>query len=281
MFSGRIHTLATSHSTPATLSGSDSGSAFAAARFVLVEPSHPGNVGAAARALKTMGFSRLVLVAPRVADVLADPDAIAMASGADDVLAATRIVATLDEALAGVQWSVALSARSREYGPPRLAPRAAAGEAQRQLASGEIAFVFGNERVGLSNEHVERCSAIAHIPANPDYSSLNLSQAIQVLAYELRVALLEVAAQAPQPHDGPVGAVGVVGTLAQAEEIERMFSHLETALVALDFLDPHNPKKLMSRLRRLFSRAGLEREEVNILRGIAKHILIKSGREEC
>nr|MBN3724447.1 RNA methyltransferase [Burkholderia sp. Ac-20379] len=159
------------------------------------------------------------------------------------------------------------------YGPPRLAPRAAAGEARRQLASGEIAFVFGNERVGLSNEHVERCSAIAHIPANPDYSSLNLSQAIQVLAYELRVALLDAEAEQPPVHEG--GA----GTLAQAEEIEKMFSHLETALVSLGFLDPHNPKKLMPRLRRLFSRAGLEREEVNILRGIAKHILIKSGRE--
>ncbi|AEA61276.1 MULTISPECIES: RNA methyltransferase [Burkholderia] len=245
--------------------------AFRAARFVLVEPSHPGNVGAAARALKTMGFSQLVLVAPRVAEVLADPEAIAMASGADDVLAATRIVATLDEALAGVSWSAALTARSREYGPPRLAPRAAAGEARRQLDGGEIAFVFGNERVGLSNEHVERCSAIAHIPANPDYSSLNLSQAIQVLAYELRVALLE--GQAAEHHDG------AAGTLAQADEIEKMFAHLEQALVALEFLDPRNPKKLMPRLRRLFSRAGLEREEVNILRGVAKHILMKSGGE--
>ncbi len=266
----------TSQPTPASPSASAStpaasAAAFAAARFVLVEPSHPGNVGAAARALKTMGFSRLVLVSPRVADVLADPEAVAMASGADDVLAATRVVATLDEALAGVQWSVALTARSREYGPPRLAPRAAAGEARAQLASGEIAFVFGNERVGLSNEHVERCSAIAHISANPDYSSLNLSQAIQVLAYELRVALLEGEAQ--PMHDG------AAGTPAQAEEIEQMFAHLESALVALEFLDPRNPKKLMSRLRRLFSRARLEREEVNILRGIAKHVLMKSGEE--
>ncbi|KAF1050626.1 MAG: tRNA (cytidine/uridine-2'-O-)-methyltransferase TrmJ [Burkholderia gladioli] len=147
-----------------------------------------------------------------------------MASGADDVLAATRIVATLDEALAGVQWSVALSARSREHG-------------QRRLASGEIAFVFGNERVGLSNEHVERCSAIAHIPANPDYSSLNLSQAIQVLAYELRVALLDAAVEPPQAPDGAAGA------LAQAEDIEKMFAHLETALVAVGFLDPDKPEE--------------------------------------
>nr|WP_304991790.1 RNA methyltransferase [Burkholderia plantarii] len=266
-----------SHTPPAAPAGPSSATfpaagGFASARFVLVEPSHPGNVGAAARALKTMGFSRLVLVAPRVAGVLADPEAIAMASGADDVLAATQIVPTLADALAGVQWSVALTARSREYGPPRLAPRAAAETARAQLASGEIAFVFGNERVGLSNEHVDRCSAIAHIPANPEYSSLNLSQATQVLAYELRVALL--AGQPGEMHDG------AAGTLARADQIEGMFAHLEQALVALDFLDPRNPKKLMPRLRRLFSRAGLEREEVNILRGIAKHIVLKTGGDE-
>ncbi|KAF1027667.1 MAG: tRNA (cytidine/uridine-2'-O-)-methyltransferase TrmJ [Burkholderia plantarii] len=246
----------------------DTSGAYAAARFVLVEPSHPGNVGAAARALKTMGFSRLVLVSPRVPEVLADPEAIAMASGADDVLAAARIVPTLAEALAGVQWSIALTARSREYGPPRLAPRAAAEEACRQASSGDMAFVFGNERTGLSNEHVDLCSAIAHIPANPDYSSLNLAQAIQVLAYEMRIALLSRSPEQPE---------AAAGTLASSEEIEQMFAHLQSALVALDFLDPRNPKKLMPRLRRLFSRSGLEPEEVNILRGIAKHILLKTG----
>ncbi|WP_315984736.1 RNA methyltransferase, partial [Burkholderia thailandensis] len=160
--------------------------------------------------------------------------------------------------------------RSREYGPPRLAPRAAAASALQQVRTGDIAFVFGNERTGLSNEHVERCSAIAHIPANPAYSSLNLAQAVQVLAYELRVALLEDGEPATPPD-------AALGARAQSDEIERMFVHLENALIALDFLDPRNPKKLMPRLRRLFARTGLEREEVNIVRGIAKHILLRAG----
>ena len=245
---------------------------FTSTRFVLVEPSHPGNVGAAARALKTMGFSRLVLVAPRVANVQGDPEAIAMASGADDVLASAHVVPTLTDALSGAQWSLALTARSREYGPPQLAPRAAALHAREHAAQGDIALVFGNERTGLSNEDVERCSALAHIPANPAYSSLNLAQAIQVLSYELRMAYLE------SPQTGDVDGVGAPGTAnvrAASDEIERMFVHLENALIALEFLDPANPKKLMSRLRRLFARAGLEREEVNIVRGIAKHILLK------
>lgn len=243
---------------------------FTSTRFVLVEPSHPGNVGAAARALKTMGFSRLVLVAPRVPHVQSDPEAVAMASGADDVLASAHVVSTLGEALSGVHWSIALTARTREYGPPRLAPRAAAAHACTQVERGDIALVFGNERTGLANEHVEQCSALAHIPANPAYSSLNLAQAVQVLAYELRVAFLE---QASEPTQQPAADTG---TLAQSDEIERMYLHLENALIALDFLDPRNPKKLMPRLRRLFARTGLEREEVNILRGIAKHILLKS-----
>ncbi|MDN7863944.1 RNA methyltransferase [Burkholderia multivorans] len=243
---------------------------FTSTRFVLVEPSHPGNVGAAARALKTMGFSRLVLVAPRVPHVQSDPEAVAMASGADDVLASAHVVSTLGEALSGVHWSIALTARTREYGPPRLAPRTAAAHACTQVESGDIALVFGNERTGLANEHVEQCSALAHIPANPAYSSLNLAQAVQVLAYELRVAFLE---QTSEPAQQPAADTG---TLAQSDEIERMYLHLENALIALDFLDPRNPKKLMPRLRRLFARTGLEREEVNILRGIAKHILLKS-----
>nr|WP_245170443.1 RNA methyltransferase [Burkholderia sp. CpTa8-5] len=247
---------------------------FTSTRFVLVEPSHPGNVGAAARALKTMGFSRLVLVAPRVPHVQSDPEAIAMASGADDVLASAHVVPTLGEALSGVHWSIALTARTREYGPPRLAPRAAAAQASAQVGVGDIALVFGNERTGLANEHVDQCSALAHIPANPAYSSLNLAQAVQVLAYELRVAFLE---QASEPSAQPPAEAG---TLAQSDEIERMYVHLENALVALDFLDPRNPKKLMPRLRRLFARTGLEREEVNILRGVAKHILLKSGKPD-
>ena len=266
---------------------------FTSTRFVLVEPSHPGNVGAAARALKTMGFSRLVLVAPRLAHVQSDPEAIAMASGAEDVLASARIVPTIAEALTGVTWSVALTARMREYGPPQLAPREAASEARRHALGGNIAFVFGNERTGLSNEHVERCSALAHIPANPAYSSLNLAQAVQVLAYELRMAYLfndlENGNDSSSGSGSDTAAArvkvevqGEVGPAARApnEQVERMFVHLENALIALEFLDPANPKKLMSRLRRLFARAGLEREEVNILRGIAKHILLKAHAKD-
>jgi tRNA/rRNA methyltransferase len=259
-------------------SSNPSDDVFASTRFVLVEPSHPGNVGAAARALKTMGFSRLIVVAPKIAFVTREPEAVAMASGADDVLASAQVVETLADALNGVHWSIALTARSREYGPPQMAPRAAAEKAceftgQGQGGSpGAIALVFGNERVGLSNEDVERCSALAHIPANPAYSSLNLAQAVQVLAYELRLALLGRA------DATPVTTAPASPPSASSDEIEGMYTHLEQALVALDFLDPANPKKLMSRLRRLFSRSGLEHEEVNILRGIAKHILLKIER---
>lgn len=247
--------------------------AFASTRFVLVEPSHPGNVGAAARALKTMGFSRLIVVAPKIPFVTREPEAIAMASGADDVLASTQVVETLADALSGVHWSIALTARTREYGPPQMPPRAAVGKACEQSpGGGAIALVFGNERVGLSNADVERCSALAHIPANPAYSSLNLAQAVQVLAYELRLALLE------RSEIDPVATAESATANAPSDEIEGMYAHLEQALVALDFLDPANPKKLMSRIRRMFSRSGLEHEEVNILRGIAKHILLRVTR---
>ncbi|MFD1556438.1 RNA methyltransferase [Paraburkholderia silviterrae] len=276
------------HPAAAAASASSAGDAheplrggFTSTRFVLVEPSHPGNVGAAARALKTMGFSRLVLVAPRVPQVHCDPEAVAMASGADDVLAAAHIVPTLADALVGAQWSLALTARTREYGPPPGAPRQAVLDACRQVAHGDIALVFGNERTGLSNDDVERCSALAHIPANPAYSSLNLAQAVQVLAYELRLAYLgEGEPGAALPGAGTEqGGLATATPLATSDDIERMYVHLENALIALDFLDPANPKKLMSRLRRLFARSGLEREEVNIVRGIAKHILMLKGKE--
>jgi tRNA/rRNA methyltransferase len=284
---------------------------FTSTRFVLVEPSHPGNVGAAARALKTMGFARLVLVRPRVSHVHEHPEACAMASGANDVLANAHVVESLEDALSGVHWSLALSARPREYGPPMLMPRVAAERAHAIVGEGgqEVALVFGNERVGLSNADVERCSAIVHIPANPAYSSLNLAQAVQVLAYELRVVFqcggglssvravgASRARQGGADDDAVRGggtagdtaghtagdasgeAAGGASPLAASDDVERMFVHLENALISLDFLDPANPKKLMPRLRRLFARASLEREEVAILRGIAKHILLKSRR---
>ena len=255
--------------------------AFAAVRFVLVETSHPGNVGAVARAMKTMGFGAapgsLVLVSPREPAVREHPDAIAMASGADDVLAGAVIVESIEVALAGTAYAVALTARQREFGPPRLLPRDAVAQAGARIAAqhaaapaaagAHIAFVFGNERFGLPNEVVDRCSAVTHIPANPAYTSLNLAQAVQLVAYEMRLALLEVRAT-------PLAEIGYAGEPATAEQIEAMFGHLQAGLEAIGFLDPASPKKLMPRLRRLLARTGLEREEVNILRGIAKHMLM-------
>ncbi len=242
-------------------------------RFVLVETSRAGNIGSAARAMKTMGFSELVLVNPRDADPLNDEEAIALASGATDVLAAARIVGSLDEALSGCQVSVALSARLREFSPPLHEPRALATQLAVALAANEqlqAALVFGNERFGLSNEQVEKCSAMVSVPANPAYSSMNLSQAVQVLAYECRMAALALGTDAAEPS-----STGFRGELASAEQVEGMFRHLEQALVEIEFLDPDNPRKLMPRLRRLFARTQLETEEVNILRGIATQLIEK------
>ncbi|MBC3928549.1 RNA methyltransferase [Undibacterium sp. CY21W] len=238
-------------------------SLFQRLRFVLVETSHPGNVGAAARALKTMGFTNLVLVRPRYPDVLSHPEAIAFASGAQDILESARIVETVEEALAGCDLVVAVSARLREFSPPVVTPRELA-ESVAHRQGGDVAFIFGSERYGLPNEVVMNCQALINIPANPAYSSLNLAQAIQLLAYESRVAM-QLTVTDPQ--------VGFQGQTASNEAVEGMYSHLEQALVAIDFIDPAHPKKLMPRLKRLFSRARLELEEVNILRGIAKKIL--------
>ncbi|CAG2128997.1 RNA methyltransferase [Cupriavidus numazuensis] len=246
---------------------------FARVRFVLVETSHPGNVGSVARAIKTMGFGSLVLVSPREPGVREHPDAVAMASGADDVLAGALIVDSIEAALEGATQTVAMTARQREFGPPRLLPRDAAARGAESLAAragDEIAFVFGNERYGLPNEVVERCVAVTHIPANPVYASLNLAQAVQLIAYEMRLALLDRAQAAPDDS----GNIGYAGEPATAEQVESMFGHLQQGLEAIGFLDPGHPRKLMTRLRRMLARAGLEREEVNILRGIAKHMLV-------
>src|SRR5450830_1093063 len=196
-------------------------------RFILVETSRSGNIGAVARAMKTMGFSELVLVNPRFPDALTDPEAVAFASGAQDILAGARIVGSIAEALEGCNFAAAVSARLREYSPPVLAPRALAAH----LAMNEdlnAAIVFGNERFGLPNEAVERCNVLINIPANPAYSSLNLAQAVQVLAYECRMATCDDGLQAT--------AVGFQGDAAGIAQIEGMFRHLEEALVAIEFL---------------------------------------------
>ncbi|GGC90488.1 RNA methyltransferase [Undibacterium terreum] len=239
-------------------------SLFKRLRFVLVETSHPGNIGAVARAIKTMGFAELILVNPRFPDALSNPEAVAFASGAQDILEAARIVSSIDEALQGCHFVAAVSARLREFSPPIFAPRAMAEHLAKEQTQ-SVALVFGNERYGLPNEIVVNCNALINIPANPDYSSLNLAQAVQLLAYECRVAELG--------DQRPVSDIGFHGVAASLSDIDGMYAHLEQALVAIDFLDPQNPKKLMPRLKRLFSRTQLEQEEVNILRGIAKKIL--------
>jgi len=238
-------------------------SLFKRLRFVLVETSRAGNVGSVARAMKTMGFSDLVLVAPRCTDPLQDAEAVAFASGAIDVLEGARTVATVTEALAGCNFAAAVSARLREFSPPVWSPREFSSHVADQ-AELRPALILGNERFGLPNEIVEGCNVLINIPANPAYSSLNLSQAAQVLAYECRLA-----AQGENRTQTGVGFHGEAASLAQ---IEGMYAHLEEALVAIGFLDPANPKKLMPRLKRLFARTGLETEEVNILRGIARHM---------
>jgi tRNA/rRNA methyltransferase len=238
-------------------------SLFRRLRFVLVETSRAGNVGSVARAMKTMGFSELVLVAPRCADPLQDPEAVAFASGAIDVLQGARIVGTIAEALDGCNFAAAVSARLREFSPPVWSPREFGAHAAGQDEL-RPALIFGNERVGLPNEIVVASNVLINIPANPDYASLNLSQAAQVLAYECRLA-----AQGENRTQTGVGFQGEAASLAQ---VEGMYAHLEQALIDIGFLDADNPKKLMPRLKRLFSRTGLETEEVNILRGIARQI---------
>ncbi|MEW6024532.1 MAG: RNA methyltransferase [Pseudomonadota bacterium] len=239
-------------------------SLFSRLRFVLVETSRAGNVGSVARAMKTMGFSELVLVAPRCADPLTDPEAVAFASGALDVLSNARIVGSIGEALEGCNFAAAVSARLREFSPPVWTPRGFAGHIAGQDEL-HPALIFGNERVGLPNEIVEGCNVLINIPANPAYSSLNLSQAAQVLAYECRMGAVGDAL--------PATPVGFHGEAASLTQIEGMYAHLEEALVSIGFLKADNPGKLMPRLKRLFSRTGLETEEVNILRGIARQIL--------
>lgn len=229
---------------------------------VLVEPSHPGNVGATARAMRVMGLRALTLVAPRIPDALRDPQASAFASGATDVLEGARVVGALDEALADATLAVAVSADAREFGPPPLTPEALAPKILAELAAHpqhRVALVFGNERTGLSIDQVARCELLCSIPGDPDYRSLNLAQAVQVLAYVLR-----------RVADGrtPAPTESTAARRASHAAIEGLFAHLERALLAIGFLDPAHPKKLMPRLRRLFARTRLEVEEVDLLRGV-------------
>ena len=239
-------------------------SLFKRLRFVLVETSRAGNVGSVARAMKTMGFSDLVLVTPRCDDPLHDPESVAFASGAIDVLEGARIVGTIADALDGCNFAAAVSARLREFSPPVWSPREFSAHA---AGTDDLrpALILGNERFGLPNQIVEQCNVLINIPANPDYASLNLSQAAQVLAYECRLAA--------QGENRTQQGIGFQGEAASVAQIEGMYAHLEEALVAIGFLNADNPRKLMPRLKRLFARTQLETEEVNILRGIARQML--------
>jgi tRNA/rRNA methyltransferase len=227
-------------------------------RIVLCAPSHPGNIGAVARAMRTMGLSRLVLVDPQR---FPDAEADAMASGATLVLDSAQVVATLDAALAGAVLAIGFSARPREFAGAVLPVRAAAAEALRYAGAGDVALVFGTEMSGLSNAELARCQVVATIASNPEFGSLNLAAAVQVAAYELYVAT----------HGDIVWSAPMFEPATQ-DEIAQLFQHGERTLVALNFLRLAQPKRLLPRLRRLFARARLEKEEVNILRGILARI---------
>jgi tRNA/rRNA methyltransferase len=228
-------------------------------RMVLCRPSHPGNIGAAARAMKTMGLSDLRLVAP---ERFPAPEAEWMATNAADVLAGAKLHASVEEAIHDCVAAFALSARPREWSPQVLDVRAAATRAVQ--SGGDVAFVFGNETAGLTNEEMFACQHLVHIPANPGFSSLNLAQAVQVVSYEI---LMASGVTVPGPRSEK---------LATMEDIEGLYAHLEQAALTSGFLVPDSGSRLRERWRRLFSRVpGIEREEVNIVRGLLRALLAK------
>lgn len=234
-------------------------------RVVLVNTSHPGNIGGAARAMKNMGLSRLVLVDPE--DFPSD-EAVARASGAVDVLDNARVVGTLEEALVGCSVVLGTSARDRRIPWPLLDPRECAATTLEHVEQGgEVALVFGREYAGLTNEELQRCQFHVHIPSNPDFSSLNLATAVQVLAYEVRMAWLAAQGQPTKMHKVEA-TTPLNAQLVTADELEKFYGHLESTLVDIGFLDPQSPRHLMSRLRLLYGRSNVSRLEMNILRGI-------------
>lgn len=236
---------------------------------VLCRPSHPGNIGAAARAMKTMGLSELRLVTPRQ---FPDPEADTRATGAVDLLADAKITASLAEALADSVFAVAVSARQRDLGPAVGTPRETMARLLDAAQQGRVALVFGNETMGLSNEEVLQCQAAVTIPTNPDFSSLNLGSAVQVLCYECRMAAFSGAAPLSSQ-----GATPFVSPPATHAEIEGLYGHLETLMTETGFFNPQQPGRLLPKLRRLFGRVGLEKDEINILRGILASTQVRTG----
>lgn len=237
-------------------------------RIVLVNTTHPGNIGAAARAMKNMGLSELCLVEPKL---FPHPDAIARSSRADDILETALVVESLEEAVADCQLVVGTSARGRQIPWPIVNPRELSAQVSERLSKTpddfKVAILFGREDRGLTNEELHACHLHVHIPTNPDFSSLNVGAAVQVIAYELRMALQEsVVDEAPQ------WGVDWDIELADQKEIELMFNHLEQTLIDIKFLEPDNPRQLMTRLRRLLLRTVPDKVEVNIIRGILTKI---------
>jgi tRNA (cytidine32/uridine32-2'-O)-methyltransferase len=227
-------------------------------RVVLINTTHPGNIGAAARAMKVMGLSSLHLVTPKI---FPNAEATAMASGADNLLQTAVVHDSLDSALAGCSLVLGTSARLRSLPMPLLDARRASEQAVQEAEGHDVAILFGRERYGLINEEMQRCQFLVNIPSNPEYSSLNLAQAVQIIGYELRVAAMGGAGVSVPPLDwAPV----------DDSQMEGLFSHLERTLLDIRFLNPKQPKKLMMRLRRLFNRARPDQNEINILRGILK-----------
>lgn len=229
-------------------------------RVVLCETSHPGNIGAAARALKTMGLARLVLVKPKL---FPHPEADARATGALDVLHAAQVVDTLDEALAGTTFVGGLSARRRDLTPVAGDVRGIAAEFIQAACDGEAALLFGTERTGLTVDALGRCHRLIRIPANPEFSSLNVAASVQIMAYELRMACMGAAVQLSQ---------GSELRPAPHEEVEGMIAHLETVMRGTGFIHPDRPGRLVQRMRRMFARARPESEEVAILRGFLRAV---------
>jgi len=239
-------------------------------RWVLVETSHPGNVGSAARALKTMGFSDLHLISPKIAGVTQTPEAIALASGAVDVLETSRETSSLESAVQGCTLVLGLTSRDREFGPPALnwqdaRPLVLAAIADNQ----QVALLFGPERTGLDNHHLSLCTHRVWLDANPLYPSLNLAQAIMVCAFTLRESIGESLGLRPLDPNAETAEY------ADPAAVAAMLEHWREGLEAIGYLDPANPKKLMPRLQALFARTRLHKEEIDLLRGIAKQMLLK------
>ncbi|MDR8524344.1 tRNA (cytosine(32)/uridine(32)-2'-O)-methyltransferase TrmJ [Shewanella fidelis] len=235
-------------------------------RVVLVGTSHPGNIGSTARAMKTMGLSNLYLAEPKV-----EPDghSIALAAGASDILKHAITVGSVEEAIADCSLVIATSARSRTLDWPMLEPREAGEKLVASALNGPVAIVFGRENNGLTNEELQRCDYHVAIPANPEYTSLNLAQAVQIICYEARVAHLAQEANttgaAEQSEDNEQD-------FSSSKERENFFEHLETTLSSTNFIIKNHPGQVMTKLRRLFSRTRIERQEMNILRGILTSI---------